>query len=206
MWLYYRVMSPNDADRMANSVDLDQTSPLGMFLTFAFDFIWQLSLVTRKPVFGVCDQVRLKPACSVIEASKGHEIANIETRDIILSRQRTTKVLIRLRVCAGLSAALLFAYGEKQVFSWHGSTNDFVIFYFKMLWQMFLSVPWSGSARFTGNSASQDLILNPVKQKRWVGGEMNQDIFSQVNTHLMYFSVSTDNISGWGRSSRQSVW
>ena len=28
MWLYYRVMSPNDADRMANSVDPDQT-PLG---------------------------------------------------------------------------------------------------------------------------------------------------------------------------------
>ena len=29
MWLYYSVMSPNDADGMANSVDLDQTTPLG---------------------------------------------------------------------------------------------------------------------------------------------------------------------------------
>ena len=29
MWLYYRVMSPNDADGMANSVDPDQTAPLG---------------------------------------------------------------------------------------------------------------------------------------------------------------------------------
>ena len=29
MWLYHRVMSPNDADRMANSVDPDQTAPLG---------------------------------------------------------------------------------------------------------------------------------------------------------------------------------
>ena len=29
MWLYHRVMSPNDADRMANSVDPDQTVPLG---------------------------------------------------------------------------------------------------------------------------------------------------------------------------------
>ena len=28
MWLYYRVMSPNDADGMANSVDPDQTAPL----------------------------------------------------------------------------------------------------------------------------------------------------------------------------------
>ena len=29
MWLYYRVMSPKDADGMANSVDPDQTAPLG---------------------------------------------------------------------------------------------------------------------------------------------------------------------------------
>ena len=29
MWLFHRVMSPNDADRMANSVDPDQTAPLG---------------------------------------------------------------------------------------------------------------------------------------------------------------------------------
>ena len=28
MWLYHRVMSPKDADGMANSVDPDQTSPL----------------------------------------------------------------------------------------------------------------------------------------------------------------------------------
>ena len=27
MWLYHRVLSPNDADRMANSVDPDQTAP-----------------------------------------------------------------------------------------------------------------------------------------------------------------------------------
>ena len=27
MWLYHRVMIPNDADRMANSVDPDQTVP-----------------------------------------------------------------------------------------------------------------------------------------------------------------------------------
>ena len=29
MWLYNRVMSSNDADGMANSVDPDQTAPLG---------------------------------------------------------------------------------------------------------------------------------------------------------------------------------
>ena len=29
MWLYHRVASPNDVDGMANSVDPDQTAPLG---------------------------------------------------------------------------------------------------------------------------------------------------------------------------------
>ena len=29
MWLYHKVMSPNDADGMANSADPDQTAPLG---------------------------------------------------------------------------------------------------------------------------------------------------------------------------------
>ena len=29
MWLYHRLKSPNDADGMANSVDPDQTAPLG---------------------------------------------------------------------------------------------------------------------------------------------------------------------------------
>ena len=42
-------------------------------------------------------------------------------RDIILSTQRTTKVLIRLRWWAGWSAPLLFAYDVRHIFSWPGS-------------------------------------------------------------------------------------
>ena len=42
-----------------------------------------LGHVTRKPVFGVFDKVRLKPVCSAKVAIKSHGIANIETRDII---------------------------------------------------------------------------------------------------------------------------
>ena len=67
--------------------------------------IWASS--RGKPVFGVCDRGRLKPAWAATEL----EISDIETRGIILSRQWTTKVLIRLRGCAGWSASLLFAYG-----------------------------------------------------------------------------------------------
>ena len=54
-----------------------------------------MSLVMRKPVFGVFDQIRLKPICAATEASYKLEISDIETRDFILSRQRKTKVLIR---------------------------------------------------------------------------------------------------------------
>ena len=43
---------------------------------------------------------------------------------IILSRQWTTKAMIRLRGCACWFAPLLFAYDIRQVFSWWGS-NDF---------------------------------------------------------------------------------
>ena len=40
MWLYHRVMSPNDADGMANSVDPDQTAPLGPDQTAPLGAVW----------------------------------------------------------------------------------------------------------------------------------------------------------------------
>ena len=42
------------------------------------------------------------------------EISDLKTRDIILSRQRIAKALIRLRGCAGWSAPLMFAYGKNR--------------------------------------------------------------------------------------------
>ena len=65
-----------------------------------------MSLVTRKRVFGVFDQ-----ACSAAQTSESHDIVDEKTRAIILSRQRTTKALIRLLGCTGWSAPLLFVYG-----------------------------------------------------------------------------------------------
>ena len=59
----------------------------------------------------MCEQVRLKLACSAVGTSWRLEISDIETTDIILYEQRIIKVLIRLRGCAGWSAPLLFAYG-----------------------------------------------------------------------------------------------
>ena len=53
----------------------------------------------------------LKPACSATETSYSLEMMDLASIHIILSRQRTTKMKIRLRGCAGWSASLLFAYG-----------------------------------------------------------------------------------------------
>ena len=88
-------------------------------------FCHKRSHVTRKPVFTGLDQVavRLKLTCSATEASWSLESLHLASIGIILSRRWTTKVLIRLKGCAGGFAHLLFAYGIKQVFSWHGS-ND----------------------------------------------------------------------------------
>ena len=49
------------------------------------------------------------------------EILDIETRDIILSRQRTTKVLIRLGRCRFFHEAANIQYGQKYPISDHPS-------------------------------------------------------------------------------------
>ena len=54
----------------------------------------------RKPMFGVFDQVMLKPVCSATETSLNAEILNESSLDIIPSREQITMVLIRLQ--AGL--------------------------------------------------------------------------------------------------------
>ena len=56
-WFYYARIS----NRTVISTDLAVNTCL--------DLLTDLSLVTRKPVFGVSDQVRLKPACSATKAS-----------------------------------------------------------------------------------------------------------------------------------------
>ena len=65
-----------------------------------------MCLIARKPVFRVCDQERLNPACSVTGTSQNLEISHIISFIIILSRQHITKVLIRLHGCAGWYAYL----------------------------------------------------------------------------------------------------
>ena len=44
-----------------------------------------MSLVVRKPVFGVSDQVRHKPGCTTTEDDKRLEISDLGSRGIVLS-------------------------------------------------------------------------------------------------------------------------
>ena len=72
--------------------------------------------VATKPVFGVSYKVRSKPECSATGTSYKVESLLVACFDMVLSKKRITKALIRLRGCAGWSALLLFANSRRQVF------------------------------------------------------------------------------------------
>ena len=44
-----------------------------------------MSLIVRKPVFGVSDQVPHKPGCTVTELGQRLEISDLDSRGIVLS-------------------------------------------------------------------------------------------------------------------------
>ena len=79
-----------------------------------------LGLVATKPVFGVFEKARLKPVSSVTQTILKFEIPLVASLDMILSKKRITKALIRLRGCAGWSAPVLFANHRRQVSSRRG--------------------------------------------------------------------------------------
>ena len=89
---------------------------------FILQYIW--ATARQNVSSGVSDQTRHKLICSATE-TREFEIFWYITRDVIggviLSWQRTTKALIRLRACAGWSAPLLFAHGIRHIFLWPGS-------------------------------------------------------------------------------------
>ena len=79
-----------------------------------------MGLVARKPVFGVSNKVRFKPAFSATETSQKIEIALEASLGMIFSNTGITQALIRLCGCAGWSAPLLFANHRRQVFPRRG--------------------------------------------------------------------------------------
>ena len=82
---------------------------------------WASSRAT-KPVFGVSEKVKFKPAYS---AMYREQLENWNFNGTVASRYMifSTKALIRLRECAGWSAPLLFSNHQRQVFLRRGSNG-----------------------------------------------------------------------------------
>ena len=59
-----------------------------------------MGLVARKPVFGVSNKMRLKPASSATETRFRNENLLVASLDMIVSNKRITKALMRRLVCA----------------------------------------------------------------------------------------------------------
>ena len=87
-----------------------------------------MGLVATKPVFGVSDKVRFKPACSQLQRlARKIEILLVASLDMILSKKQITKALFRLRGCAGWSAPVLFANPQRQVFLRRGPICSHIV-------------------------------------------------------------------------------
>ena len=83
-------------------------------LSWVWKKFFNLMLDARKPVFGVCDHIRLNPDCSATETSLDIKILHAVAPFVVVSSSERTKALIRLRGCAGWST-LLFACNKIRV-------------------------------------------------------------------------------------------
>ena len=79
-----------------------------------------LGLVARKPVFWVSEKAISNQSPQLQRLSRKF----VASLHMILSKKRITKVLIRMRGCAGWSAPVLFANPRWQVFSCRGPIYD----------------------------------------------------------------------------------
>ena len=82
--------------------------------------LYYMGRVATKPVFGVSVKASFKPVSSATETSSKNEISLVTSLDMVLTKTRITKGLIRLRGRTGWSAPVLFANPLKTGFlvSW----------------------------------------------------------------------------------------
>ena len=82
-----------------------------------------MSLVVRKPVFGVSDQVRQKPGSTTTQDGYRLEISDLESRGIVLYLCSENKGADQLRSYCAADLRLYFRICKKPVFSQRGSYN-----------------------------------------------------------------------------------
>ena len=86
----------------------NESSPLGLW--------WKhMSLVVRKPVFGVSDQVRHKPGCAATGDGLSFEISDLWSRGIVLSMLRKQWRWSAAQILCSWSASL-FLHMQKAGF------------------------------------------------------------------------------------------
>ena len=75
-----------------------------------------MSLVVRKPVYGVSDLVRHKPGCTVMEDGKRLEISDLDRRGIFFCTIHVAKrkALISFTVTAKLICVFVFANAKSR--------------------------------------------------------------------------------------------
>ena len=95
-----------------------------MFLT-RYDS--DMSLVVRKPVFGVSDQVRHKPGCTATQDGMRLEIPDLGSGGIVLCSEN--KDADQLRGYREADLRLCFRIRKKPVFTRHGSYSMFLTRY-----------------------------------------------------------------------------
>ena len=86
----------------------------------------KMGLVARKSVLGVSAKASYKPVSSATENSWKIEISPVASLDMILSKKRITKALIRLCGCAGWSVPVLFANPPRQIFPRRGPNHSII--------------------------------------------------------------------------------
>ena len=134
----------------------------------------------RKPVSGVCCQVRLLMASSVSEDCLSLVIWAMDSIGILLSMEQIKpKMLIILHKCTGWSASLLFAYGINRS-SWLGIikkkyTFIFVTCFIAGCWSFspYIYVPHRrgrGRGRLVSGADSVSVTLSCLHNISWTGG------------------------------------
>ena len=121
-----------------------------------------LSHVTRKPVFGVSDQVRLKPATQLQKLAVVLKFW-IWQVDVLYYPGNENKDADQTVQMPGWSASLLFAYGINRFFTWHGA------FYFCSILPLCVELWYSISG---GNWPEFLLIIRYCKIK-WTSSREN---------------------------------
>ena len=106
----FRTFHQTALNQWFNDLQLDGAMHKQQTLFSNAHCIQKLSLVVRKPIFGVSDQVGHKPDCAATEDGFGFR----KKRDCTICVAKT-KALIRCAVTAQLICGFVFAYAKSRV-------------------------------------------------------------------------------------------